>query len=529
MRSAPPRTPTEAVVADVFAEVLGDERVGGGAMGRDDDFFARGGHSLLAARLAARLRVATGCEVPLRQILDLRTVAALADWIEAAAPVAGGAGPVVPAAPGRAGPTPGQESIWRHWRQQPDTAAYNVGFNARVEGHVDEVSLARALDALADRHPALRTRFPGVAEGPGVVVEPRVLLPLVRHDVSGAADPRQEAARRATAELRAPFDLERGPLARAVLVRCGEREHVLGLTVHHIVADGWTLSVLQRDLAALYGELAAGRLPQLPPVPGFDGYAAAQLARLDTPACEADAAFWRSRLHGMPALLPLATDRPRPKRWSLAGAVEPFDVDPDVAAGVRRLADEAGATPFVVLLAAFERWLHRLSGAERFLVAVPVANRPDPDSEQVAGPFANIVPVPADLAGEPTFRELVARVRETFLQVWEHRGLPYEKVVAAHAAADGSRPPLCQAMFAVQNLPPAGEGLAGLSATPLRLDRGTCRYELHMRCHETAGGLAGWLEYSTELFEREAVRERLNGFLSLLAEAVSAPDAPGGR
>ncbi|MET8122914.1 amino acid adenylation domain-containing protein [Micromonospora sp. NPDC005291] len=524
-RAVPPRTTTENVVAAVFAEVLGDEYATGVPVGRDDDFFALGGHSLLAARLAARLHRATGHQMPLRQVLDLRTVAALAGWLDAAGPAAGGVGPAAPAPSGSAGRTPGQEFIWRHWRREPDTAAYNVGFNARIAGHVDEVALARALDALAHRHPALRTRFPG----PGVVVEPQVLLPLVRHDVSAAADPRQEAVRLATAELRAPFDLERGPLARAVLVRSSPQEHMLGLTVHHIVADGWTLSVLQRDLAALYGELVAGRLPQLPPVPGFDGYAAAQQAWLATPESEAAAAFWRDTLRGVPPLLPLPTDRPRPDRWSTDGAVEQFDIDPAVAAGVRKLAAEADATPFVVLLAAFESWLHRLGGAERFVVAVPVANRPDPDSERVAGPFANIVPVPADLTGDPTFRELVTRVRENFLSVWEHRGLPFEKVAAAHAATDDSRPPLCQAMFAVQNLPSAGEGLAGLSATPLLLDRGTCRYELHMRCYETADGLSGWLEYSTDLFERPALRARLRDFLTLLAEAVTAPDTPGVR
>ncbi|MEN3304476.1 MAG: hypothetical protein V7603_678 [Micromonosporaceae bacterium] len=535
--SAPPRTPTETLVADVFTEVLGDERVDGRPMGRDDDFFSRGGHSLLAARLAARLRVAAGREVPLRQVLDLRTVAALAAWIDTAAPVAHGhypaanAGdPAVQAAPGAAAPaglTPGQAAIWWHWRREPATAAYNIGFNARLAGHVDDVALARALDMLADRHPALRTRFPRIGDGPGVVVQLRVLLPLGRHDVAAAADPRQEALRLATAALRAPFDLERGPLARAVLVRCGPQEHLLGLTVHHIVADGWTLSVLQRDLAGLYRELAAGRLPELAPVSGFDAYAAAQLARLKSPEAGADAAFWRDRLDGVPPLLPLPTDRPRPERWSLAGAVELFDIDPGVVAGVRRLADETGATPFVVLLAAFERWLHRLCGADRFLVAVPVANRPDTESEQVAGPFANIVPVPADLAGDPTFRGLVTRVRETFLQVWEHRGLPYEELVAAHAAPGSDRPRLCQAMFAVQNLPAPGHDLAGLPATPLMVDRGTCRYELHMRCHETTDGLSGWLEYSTALFERQPMRERLRCFLALLGQAVAAPDARG--
>ncbi|MFC7219627.1 amino acid adenylation domain-containing protein [Streptomyces polyrhachis] len=533
-RSQPPRTATEAALAAVFAEVLGDECAGARPIGRDDDFFDRGGHSLLAARLAARLRRATGREVPLRQILDLRTVAALAGWLDATGSVAV-PGPygtaAVPAGAGSApaaahGLTPGQESIRRHCGREPHTAAYNVGFDARVAGHVDDVALARALDALAARHPALRTRFPATDGRPGAVVEPQVLIPLARYDVSQAVDPQRAALQRATAALRTPFDLEDGPLARAVLIRCGPQEYVLGLTVHHIIADGWTLSLLQRELALFYGEFAAGRVPQLPPVPGFDGYAAQQLARLETPQSAADAAYWRERLSGFPALLPLPADRPRPPVWSTAGAVEVFDIAPEVAAGVRRLADDADATVFVVLLAAFARWLHRLSGAERLLVAVPVANRPDPESEQVAGPFANIVPVPVDTTGEPAFRELVARVRETFLEVWEHRTLPYETLVAAHAAPDAARPPLCQAMFAVQNLPPGGQDLAGLSVTPLSLDRGTCRYELHMRCYETPEGLSGWLEYSTALHEQEAVRERLHGFLSLLAEAVTDPGGP---
>ncbi|MFI6350928.1 amino acid adenylation domain-containing protein [Streptomyces sp. NPDC050560] len=528
----PPRTGTERTVAAVFAEVLGDERIGDRPVGRQDEFFARGGHSLLAAQLAARLRRATGREVPLRRVLDLRTVAALAHWLDSAAPAQDTAPPPT-AEPGAApaGPaalTPGQESVWRHWRDRPDTAAYNIGFCVRVAGQVDEVALARALDALADRHPALRTRFPDTGGGPAAVVAPRVLTPLARHDTRGAADPWREAIGLATAELRAPFDLAAGPPVRAVLVRSGPDESLLGLTVHHIVADGWTLSVLGRDLTALYAEFAAGRLPELPPVPGFDRYAAGLLARLEGPGAAADAAFWRERLRGVPLPLALPADRPRPAHWSLAGAVAPFDIDPGAAAGVRRLADEAGATVFMVLLAAFGHWLHRLSGAGRLLVAVPVANRPDPESEQVAGPFADIVPVPADLRGSPTFRQLVARTRETFLDVWEHRGVPYETLAAAHDQDDGRRPPLCQAMFAVQNLPSPYGALGGLDTTPLTLDRGTCRYELHMRCHETPEGLSGWLEYSTALFDEAAVRERLRGFLTLLGDAVAAPDRPLG-
>lgn len=519
-----PLTPTERVVATAFTQVLSEGRGRVAPAGRDDDFFDRGGHSLLAARLAARLHHDTGRELSLRQVLDLRTVASIAAWLAEAGPVARVEEPEAVAQP-LGVLTPGQEAVWRHCREEPRTAAYHIGFSVSLEGRIDEVALARALDALADRHPALRTRFPAAEGRPEAVVEPRVLLPLSRHDVEGDADPRRRAVDLATADLRAPFDLESGPLARAVLVRCGPREHVLGLTAHHIVADGWTLSVLANDLGALYTDLAAGRVPSLPPAPAFGRYAAERVSWLTTPRAAADEAFWRERLHGTPVSLPLPTDLTRPSRRPLAGAVERFRIEPEVAAGVARLAEEANVTVFVVLLAAFQCWLGRLSGASRFLVAVPVAGRPDAESERAVGPFANIVPVPADLGGRPSFRALVERARETFLDVWEHRELPYERLVAAHCA-DESRPPLCQAMFAVQNLPAPTQGLASLASTPLPLDRGTCRYELHMRCHETPEGLAGWLEYSTALFRPEAARGRLRDYLAMLTRVVADPDEP---
>ncbi|WP_160310962.1 non-ribosomal peptide synthetase, partial [Streptomyces sp. 150FB] len=533
----PPRTATERAVAAVFTEVLDAERVGARPIGRDDDFFERGGHSLLAAQLAARLNRSTGRTVPLREIMDLRTVAALAARLDADAP------PVDTRAEGKprtdreprdprpvtTGPrplTPGEAATWWHSRREPDTAAYHIGFQARVGGPLDEIALVRALDALVTRHEALRTRFPATGAGPVRTVDPLALLPLARADTRADADPPGAALALALTDLRAPFDLGRAPLARATVIRCGDEEYVLGLTVHHIVSDGWTLSVLERDLTTLYNELAAGRLPALEPAAGFTRWVPAEPVELDSPGQAAGAAFWADRLRGIPAVLPLPTDLPRPASWSTAGALELFDLAPEVASGVRRLAGETGATDFMVLLAAVQRWLGELSGARRFLVAVPVSNRPDPDSENTAGPFANIVPVPADLRGEPSFSELVGRVKETFLDVWEHRAVPFELLADRYAADDGSRPPLCQAMFAVQNVPAAGRSLSGLTTTPLTPDRGTCRYELHLRCYDTPdGGLSGWLEYSTSLFEPDALRRRLDGFLTVLRDAVEQPEA----
>ncbi|MEZ0094208.1 amino acid adenylation domain-containing protein [Streptacidiphilus sp. EB129] len=527
---SPPGSSTEHTVAAVFAEVLGAERIGGRAIGRDDDFFARGGHSLLAARLSARLHRATGRPLPLRAVMDLRTVAALAARLDAtepsapAASAASTASAAVSQRPAGAAPTPGQVALLRHTRRDPATAAYHIGFHAKVQGPLDEVALIRALDALAARHEALRTGFPDTPDGPVAVVAPAILLPVRRADTRTEPDPLAAALALATADLRAPFDLGAGPPARATLIRCGGAEHVLGLTVHHIVADGWTLSVLEHDLAVLYNALAAGRLPELEPVPGFGRWAARTPP--DSPGYAADAGYWAERLRGIPTALPLPTDRPRPAAWSLAGALHLFDLDPALADGVRRLADESDATEFAVLLAAFELWLGRLAGTERLLVAVPVANRPDAESEQVAGPFADILPVPADLRGTPTFRELVARARETFLEAWEHRAVPFERLVEAHGDGDPGRPPLCQAMFAVQNVPAAGRSLDGLDVVPLTLDRGTCRYELHLRCYRTPDGLSGWLEYSTALFEPEGARARLDEFLAVLRAGIDRPDLP---
>jgi fengycin family lipopeptide synthetase D len=524
--AGPPRSGSERAVAAAFAEVLGAERVGARQIGREDDFFARGGHSLLAAQLAARLpRLADGGAVPLRQVLDLRTVAALAAWLDESGAAPSADRPPTPAsAASGEGPHPltaGQEFVWRHQQRQPGTAAYHIGFQARVHGALDEVALVRALDALTARHPALRARFADDGNGPLLTVDPAVLIPVRRHDTRGREAPVAAAEAAATADLREPFDLTQGPPVRATLVRCGDEEYVLGLTVHHIVADGWTLSVLENDLALLYNAFAAGLLPELPPPGSFLAHAAAERAYLASPAAREALRRQAELLDAVPTPLPLPCDRPRPCAWSLEGAVEHFTLPPDVAAGVRRLADDTGGTVFMVLLAAVQRWLGELSGAERFLVAVPVANRPDPVSETAAGPFAGIVPVPADLRGAPEFRTLLGRVREAFLAAWEHRTVPFETLVAELGEEDEARPPLCQAMFAVQNVPAAAHGFDGLRTEPLTLDRGTCRYELHLRCHDTPDGISGWLEYSTALFEAEPLRRRLARFLALLGQSVA--------
>ena len=206
--------------------------------------------------------------------------------------------------------------------------------------------------------------------------------------------------------------------------------------------------------------------------------------------------------------------------------METFDIDPCLADMVRRLAGEAATTDFVVLLAAVQLWLHEQSGERRFHVAVPVSNRRSPAVEGVAGPFANIIVVPADLRGALSFRDLLVRVRETIRQVWERRHVPFELLADTMTTVGAERSRLCRFMFGVQNIPEAAEALTGLTVTPLTLDRETGRFDLWMRCHETSAGLSGQLEYSTALFDADTVRRRIDAFLTMLRQGVRNPDLP---
>ncbi|MDI5976546.1 non-ribosomal peptide synthetase [Amycolatopsis magusensis] len=479
------KSPTEAVLASLFDELLGRQNTG-----RDDDFFAHGGHSLLAAQLAARIRRTFGLSLPLRTVLDTPTVAALAAWLDART---GNTTEPLPRTESTTELTPAQRAILDHTREHPGTAAYHVGFAAILDGPLDEIALARAVDATVARHEILRTRFTDRAH-----TEPHVLIRFHR----GTATTETEATAQAETELRTPFDLACEPPIRATLIRFGPGKHLFALTVHHIAADGWTLSILQRDLTEYYNAQLDGRTPHLPPVTRY------------SPAQQSDVDFWNQLLDGTPTGIDLPTDHPRPHRPTLDGATRYFDIDPATAHAVRTLATETGTTEFMVLLAATQRWLHRQTGQDRFPLAVPVSNRPDPASEHTAGPYANILSIPADLRGHPTFRELLTRVRHTVLEAWEHQHTPHELLDR----------PRCQVMFGMQNLPTPDSHLTGLTTTPTTLDRGTCRYELHLRCYRTPDGLSGWLEHNTTLFTPDGIERRLRDFLTTLHHAVTEPE-----
>jgi len=522
--AAAPRTPAEEVIAALWGELLGRS----GAVGIHEDFFAAGGHSLLAARLLARLRTAFGVDLPLRALFAAPTVAGLAAAISAAREdtAAAGSPPAVPAvtpaeAEERRLLSFAQERLWFLAQWLPDSPAYNLPAAVRLRGGLDTAALAAALGEIARRHQVLRTTFSSVAGFPVQTVAAWTPLPLPVVDLAALPAPRQEtaAAALAAAAARRPFDLLRGPLLRATLLRQGGDDHTLLLNLHHIAADGWSTGVLTAELRELYAAAGARRPSPLPePALQYADYAAWQRRLAAAGAFARDLAWWRDHLAGAPAGLDLPADRPRPP-WSIhRGATRPFRVPPPLAGALVDLARRAGATLFMTLLAAFEALLGRVSGAADLVVGTTVSQRP-PEVEGLIGLFVNLLALRGDLAGDPPFSELLARTRGAVLTAHEHAGLPFEQLVAElDPVRHPGRNPLFQVAFTLQSGPPPE--LPGLSLALTELDTGTARFDLTLVLRETAGGLAGGLEHSAELFDA-ATAGRLLAWLETLLAGIA--------
>ncbi|GAA3960954.1 hypothetical protein GCM10023085_49310 [Actinomadura viridis] len=519
---AAPRTREERAVAEVWADVLGRDRVG-----RTDDFFALGGHSLLATRVNARLREAFGADLPLRALFENRTVADLARVLREAAPSA-----AVPLRSARRGERPrlsfGQQRLWFLDQLMPGNLAYNMTGAYRFRGSLDAATLERALDAVVARHEVLRTRY-GVVDGePYQVVDEAGGFVLEVVDLSGSADGVGEARRLVRSEGETPFDLASGPLFRARLVRLGVDDHVLLLTFHHSVFDGSSIEVFHRDLSTAYatlslGETPPGGVPELEDLPvQYADFAAWQREWLSGEVLERQIDYWRDRLEGAPPALELPADRPRPPLPSFRGGVVDFVIPPDVVEGLRRLAQERGATLFMVMLAAYQALLARYTRSTDIVVAAPAAGRPRLELEKLIGFFVNTLPLRTDVGGDPTFGELVDRVREGALEAFAHQDVPFERVVEELAPPrDLSRNPVIQMWF---DLFTVGGGFRlGDGAVAERFDPGviTTRFDMELLMEDAGEEIGARLVYATDLFDVETM-ERFAGHLVGLLSRVAA-------
>ncbi|HKX29636.1 MAG TPA: amino acid adenylation domain-containing protein, partial [Blastocatellia bacterium] len=521
----PARTPVEQTLVEIWSEVLGVERVG--VYG---NFFELGGHSLLATQAIARIRKVFQVELSLRRIFESPTAAALATIIdtEIGADLSALIPPPQPVQ--REGAIPlsfAQQRLWLINQLEDDDCAYNVPVAVRLEGELDLSSLERALSEILRRHEALRTTFSQVdGRGVQIIREPEAVR-LSTTDLSGTPAAEREAVAQdlLTKETQRPFDLEQGPLTRIKLFRLGAKEHVMVVTMHHIVTDGWSIGVLLRELGTLYQAFAEGRPSPLAELPiQYADYACWQRRWMRGEALESQLKYWKRQLQGAPAALELPTDRPRPARQRFKGALRSLTLEPELSQALQALSRERGVTLYMTLLAAFQTLLHRYTGQTDVLVGTPTANRTRAETEELIGFFVNTLVLRADLSDDPGFSQLLDRVRETTLGAYAHQDLPFEKLVEElQPERDLSRTPLFQVMFVLQNMSLSVPEMNGLKASPAVVDTGAAKFDLTLALMETAQGLGTWIEYNTDLFDEGTINRTLGHYRTLLESVAAKP------
>ncbi|MDH2423774.1 non-ribosomal peptide synthetase [Sphaerisporangium sp. TRM90804] len=525
-----PRSPREQMLCELFAEVLGVQRVG-----IDDDFFDLGGHSLLATRLAARARRLLGVEVPIRALFEAPTVAELAQRLEASARP-----PLLPRPrPERVPLSFAQRRLWFLHRLEGPSATYNMPWVIRMRGDLDVGALRAAVADLVARHESLRTVFPDVDGEPyQLVLDPRRAVPeLEVTDLPGADGEELRAALDAAA--RHGFDLRREIPIQARLFRMGDGEYALLLLFHHIAGDGWSFSPLARDLMTSYEARRRGEEAVLPALPvQYADYTLWQHELLgdgDDPSSvlgrQLD--YWRRELADLPPEIRLPADRPRPARVTHEGEVLEFDVDAGLHAGLARLATESGSSVFMVLQAGLAALLTRLGAGTDIPIGSGIAGRTDQALDDLVGFFVNTLVLRTDTSGNPAFRRLLERVRETSLTAYANQDIPFELLVEVlNPARSMARSPLYQVSLVLQNTPEVRFGLPGLELEYVQAGIGTARDDIFMSLSERRdddggpAGFFGFVEYNTDIFDRDTIQGVVDRYRRFLTAVVADPGLP---
>ncbi|HEX6040164.1 condensation domain-containing protein, partial [Longimicrobium sp.] len=527
-----PRTPTETVLAEIWSALLKTP------VGVHDDFFALGGHSLLATRLIGRVRDALGVEMPLRAIFQSPTLAAMAAEVDGRMRSAADAGPppIVRRAHGGEAPASfAQERMWFVDRLEGDGPVYHIPSVQHLSGPVDVDAMRRALEEVVRRHEALRTSLPEVDGVPVQRIAPLGTVELPYTDLSGLSqeERRAEAARLAERSANDPFDLEAGPLFRVSLVRLSDDDHLLLLNLHHAIGDGWSIRVLTGELSALHEAYRRGEASPLPELPvQYADYAAWQREWLRGPVLDAQLAYWRGRLAEAPPLLALPTDRPRPETQAHRGASETAWIPAEAASPLAELARAEGATVFMVLLAALDVVLSRWSGQDDVVVGTPIAGRTRPELEGLIGLFLNSLPLRTDLSGQPTFRGLLRRVRETTLEAYAHQDLPFERILEdLRPERSLGHTPVFQVMLNLLNYGEHGPAAAdegetgGMTAMGAGAELAS-KFDLTLYAAERADGIGLNAVYDADLFDAPRMRALLAQVAGVLRQAAADPDLP---
>jgi amino acid adenylation domain-containing protein len=532
-----PRTALEQAIAAMWGDVLGIEPIG-----VNDDFFALGGHSLLATQLASRLRDAFKVELPLRRLFEAPTIAGVAALIdEARGNVTTAADTRLPLSRrdglglGGDGDLPlsfAQQRLWFLDQLEPGSPLYNNPAAVRLTGPLNVAALERSLNAIVKRHDVLRTAFTEAQGQPAQTILPELTVPVPLIDLRPlpAADRDAEAQRLAKEEAARPFDLRQPPLLRVTLLRMDEAEHIVLLTMHHIISDGWSVGVLMNELAALYTAFATEGMggPTLPELPiQYADFAAWQRQWMAGEVRDLQLAYWKKQLGGA-VYLELPTDRPRPPVQGIKGETQWFSLPSTLVERLKSIGQEEDATLFMTLLAAIQTLLHRYTGQDDISVGTPIAGRNRVETEALIGFFVNTLVLRGRLdgvSGPPSFRELLRQARERALEAYAHQDLPFEMIVeAVQPERDLSRTPLFQVMFVLQNAPAQALELPNVTLTPLPFDSGMAKFDLTITMEEGPDGLRGLVNYSRDLFDAATIT-RLIGHLWTLLEGIAGdPD-----
>jgi len=523
-----PRTPVEEVLASIWSEVLGVAELSVTA-----NFFELGGHSLLATQVMSRIRKTFNIELPVRSLFSNPTVRALAAAIAAASggPCEMEAMPITRAS--REGDLPlsyAQQRLWFGDQLMPHSALYNVAAAVRLKGSLDCSALRETLAEITRRHEVLRTTFPARHGQPLQLIAPPGERELVVTDLSDIEDEeKRESAARSLAQSEAtlPFDLAAGPLMRTSLLRLDNEDHMVLLTMHHIIADAWSMGLLLREVSALYPAYNCGESSPLTELPiQYADYAVWQRDWLTGEVLEKQLGYWQKQLQGAPEVLYLPTDKVRPAAPSFRGEQHPFTLPAELIERLRQLSRGQSVTLFMTLLAAFQIQLHYCTQQDEILVGTNVANRNRADTEALIGFFVNTVALRGDLSGDPSFLELLKRVRDVCLMAYAHQDLPFEKLVAVlQPKRDRSRSPLFQVKIEFGNDLTKEFALPGVQASPIKIGGQVVRYDLHLFFTEHESAITGQMVYASDLFELKTIARMTRQLTTLLSEIVATPNA----
>ncbi|HEY9849783.1 MAG TPA: condensation domain-containing protein, partial [Leptolyngbyaceae cyanobacterium] len=523
---APPTTPIQELLSGIWQQILGIEKIG-----IHDNFFTLGGHSLLATQVISQVKKAFQIELPLRRLFESPTIASFAQLVEQAIKKGSEliSPPIERVSRDRVLPLSfSQQRLWFLHQLEPNSAAYNGATVVQLKGTLDVTALEKSLNEIIRRHEVLRTYFSVVEGQPVQEIMPDLNVDLAIANLENlSAKEREQTIQQIIKEnAQQPFDLSKTPLIRFALLRLKADEHILLLTLHHIISDAWSAGIFIKEIWQFYAAFSTGKNPSLPELTiQYADFAIWQQQWLQGEILDSQLNYWKQQLNGAKTVLELPTDKPRSLSPTSLGNKYSFTLSPELSQSLQSLSQRESATLFMTLMAAFNTLLYRYTSQDNILVGSPIANRNRHETEELIGFFANTLVWRTNLSNNPSFRELIQQVREFSLSAYAHQDLPFEKLVAElQPERHLTHSPLFQVWFVLQNTPMPTLELEGIKLSLLEVGSGMVRHDLKLEVANVEAGLECFFEYKTDLFAAASIELMAKLFETLLISVVKQPD-----